>query len=203
MNPGMSSTGESATKNPSPPMHGAKKIHQEGLLCRHMYYVLRWLKVEKIPERYISNRWCKSYMLSTPQDTSVSSATQVIGKHDLFQVVSKCIGHVSGDQDLMKQLLGAFIEVENKFGKLGNKNPTRNSNNLIFEEFYGSLQPEVPTVLPPAVAKTKGSGAGGRRKSNKEKAVILAQKPMRNCKRCKIMGHHDSQNCPTKAILNP
>ncbi|XP_057770836.1 uncharacterized protein LOC130990617 [Salvia miltiorrhiza] len=158
---------------------------RKGLLCRHMYYILRWLKVNKIPERYIANQWCKSYMLSTPQ------------------VFSKCIGHVSGDQDLTKQLLATFIEVENKFGKLGNKNPTANSKDLIFKEFYGSVPPEVPTVLPPAVAKTKGSGAGGRRKSNKKKAMILAQKLMRNYKRCKTMGHHDSMNCPTKALSNP
>ncbi|XP_057791126.1 protein FAR1-RELATED SEQUENCE 5-like [Salvia miltiorrhiza] len=132
-----------------------------------------------------------------------SSATKVIGKHDLFHVFSKCIGHVSGDQDLMKQLLGELSEVENKFAKLHNENATRNSKDVIFQEFYGSVRPEVPTVLSPAFAKTKGSGVGGHRKSDKKKAMILAQKPLRNCKRCNTMGHHDSRNCPTKAVVNP
>ncbi|XP_057789547.1 protein FAR1-RELATED SEQUENCE 5-like [Salvia miltiorrhiza] len=179
---------------------------RKGLLCRHMFYVLRWLKVEKIPDRYIANRWCKSFMLSTPQVmncTTDSSSTKVVGKHDLFHVFSRCIGHVSGDQVLMKQLLGALSEVENKFGKLRNENATLNSKDAIFQEFYGSVRPEVPTVLSPAFVKTKGSGVGGRRKSGKEKAMILAQKPLRNCKRCNTMGHHDSRNCPTKAVVKP
>ncbi|XP_057803572.1 protein FAR1-RELATED SEQUENCE 5-like [Salvia miltiorrhiza] len=179
---------------------------RKGLLCRHMYYVLRWLKVDNIPDRYISNRWCKAFMLSTPQVmncTPNSSSTKVIGKHDLFHVFSRYIGHVSGDQDLMKQLLGTLSEVDNKFAKLRNENAERNSKDATFQEFYGSVRPEVPTVLSPAVAKTKGSGAGGRRKSGKEKAMILAQKPLRNCKRCNTMGHHDSRNCPTKAVVKP
>ena len=64
-----------------------------------------------------------------------------------------------------------------------------------FENLYGSSRPNVVTVHPPAVVKTKGSGSGGRIVSHKEKALREQQRPCRQCKKCGEFGHHDSRNC--------
>ncbi|XP_042056280.1 protein FAR1-RELATED SEQUENCE 5-like [Salvia splendens] len=66
------------------------------------------------------------------------------------------------------------------------------------EEFYGMVRPEVVEVHPPDVVKTKGhaSCSASRLISKREKALKDASRPLRRCKACDEMGHHDSRNCP-------
>ncbi|XP_047946075.1 uncharacterized protein LOC125192519 isoform X2 [Salvia hispanica] len=57
---------------------------------------------------------------------------------------------------------------------------------------------EVVEVHPSEVVKTKGhaSSSASRLISKREKAVKEAIRPLRRCKACDELGHHDSRNCP-------
>ncbi|XP_047952287.1 protein FAR1-RELATED SEQUENCE 5-like [Salvia hispanica] len=59
-------------------------------------------------------------------------------------------------------------------------------------------RPEVVEVHPPDVVKTKGhaSSSASRLISKREKAIKDATRPLRRCKACDELGHHDSRNCP-------
>ncbi|XP_057779646.1 protein FAR1-RELATED SEQUENCE 5-like [Salvia miltiorrhiza] len=133
---------------------------------------------------------------------SAPSQNSVIGNNKIFNVVGNCIGYVGDNQVLREELLAALIEVEKRFAKEGSTESKLEAKHRLFKDFYGTTAPEVPSVLPPLISKMKGSGAGGRRKSNQEKAMDLAKKPLRNCKKCNTMGHHDSRNCPTNKLSN-
>ncbi|XP_057811884.1 protein FAR1-RELATED SEQUENCE 5-like [Salvia miltiorrhiza] len=175
---------------------------RKGILCKHIFLAFRTLQVDRIPDKYISIRWSKFRILSAMVPGldlgSAPSQKSVIGNNQFFNVICNCIGYVGDNQDLREELLAALIEVEKRFSKEGSMESKLKAKHRLFNDFYGVAPPETPSVLPPLIAKTKGSGAGGRRKSNQEKAMVLAQKPMRNCKKCNKMGHHDSRNCPTK-----
>ncbi|XP_074318641.1 protein FAR1-RELATED SEQUENCE 5-like [Silene latifolia] len=75
-------------------------------------------------------------------------------------------------------------------------NPTKESltKDQELEMLLGCSAKSNITVLPPKIAKNKGSGM--RMKSNKDKAIEKASKPKRLCNNCKQMGHHDKRNCP-------
>ncbi|XP_074271543.1 protein FAR-RED IMPAIRED RESPONSE 1-like [Silene latifolia] len=70
-------------------------------------------------------------------------------------------------------------------------NPTKESltKDQELEMLLGCSAKSNITVLPPKIAKNKGSGK--RMKSNKDKAIEKASKPKRLCNNCKQMGHHD------------
>ncbi|XP_057793050.1 protein FAR1-RELATED SEQUENCE 5-like [Salvia miltiorrhiza] len=146
-----------------------KLFIRKGTICKHIFLVLKNMKFDKIPQKYIVKRWCKYSVIYPGEDQFVqpnmSSEFPPSGDFRFLKVVGEIIG---------------FLQERR------------------FSQFYGSAPIESPTVLPPDVAKTKGSGAGGRRKSDKEKAFLLADRPLRLCRKCNTKGHHDSRNCPTK-----
>ncbi|XP_057808743.1 protein FAR1-RELATED SEQUENCE 5-like [Salvia miltiorrhiza] len=175
---------------------------RKGTPCMHMFVVFRNLKLDAIPQKYIVRRWCKFSLLCS--DESLGEVREEGSKSTsnlefrIFKVVSETIGCVRGNQELCDQLYDNLIQVRDKFTNFGASVNSSTSKSRLFNEFYGSTPPESPSVFPPDIVKTKGSGAGGRRKSEKEKAIILAQKPLRLCRKCKKRVHHDSRNCPTK-----
>ncbi|XP_057793090.1 protein FAR1-RELATED SEQUENCE 5-like [Salvia miltiorrhiza] len=112
--------------------------------------------------------------------------------------LAETLGYVNGNEELTNRLFLKLTEVRDEFKELCRPDQGSSSQLNNFEQFYGSSIPEVPSVLPPLASKTKGSGAGGRRKSHAEKAMLLAQKPLRLCRKCNRKCHHDSRNCPGK-----
>ncbi|XP_057775291.1 protein FAR1-RELATED SEQUENCE 5-like [Salvia miltiorrhiza] len=179
---------------------------RRGTICKHMFFVFRNLKIDKIPDKYIVKRWCKFSILcpeeSRTEDTNRTSHESTKGDFRFYKVLSDCISFVKGNQELSEQLYSSLISVRDKFAEVGTKESAANSKKRTFLEFYGSAPTESPSVLPPNISKMKGSGVGGRRKSDQEKAMILAQKPLRLCRKCQTKGHHDSRNCPTKFAPN-
>ncbi|XP_057803202.1 protein FAR1-RELATED SEQUENCE 5-like [Salvia miltiorrhiza] len=175
---------------------------RKGTPCMHMFVVFRNLKLDAIPDKYIVRRWCKFSILCPNESLGVvredGSKSTPNFEFLIFKVVSEMIGRVRGNQEMCDQLYDNLIQVRDKYAEIGTYVNPSTAKSRLFEEFYGSTPAESPSVLPPDIAKTKGSGAGGRRKSEKEKAIIIAQKPLHLCRRCNKKVHHDSRNCPRK-----
>ncbi|XP_074283170.1 uncharacterized protein LOC141607715 [Silene latifolia] len=79
-------------------------------------------------------------------------------------------------------------------------NPTKESltKEQELEMLLGCSAKSNIIVLPPKIAKNKGSGK--RMKSNKDKAIEKASKPKRLCNNCKQMENHDKRNCPNPFV---
>ncbi|XP_057808642.1 protein FAR1-RELATED SEQUENCE 5-like [Salvia miltiorrhiza] len=182
-----------------------KLFIRKGWLCKHIFFVMRTRKLNKIPEKYIIARWTKlSQMSQTPHEQNVPEP--VVVKDDLpiqkfFLEVCKSFGHVRGDSSLSQQLYNDLKGITDKYSKLGVPFDSM-SKHAMFEEFYGVPKPTEVDVLPPPVVHTKGSGCGGRRKSTREKMIEQALKPKRRCRKCNQMVNHDSRNCPGKDVTD-
>ncbi|XP_074305998.1 protein FAR-RED IMPAIRED RESPONSE 1-like [Silene latifolia] len=155
-----------------------KMFERIGLLCKHVLWVLKDRGFDDIPTEYLLDRWGK-YATCRP----------------IFNVVGTTLLADYNEElgDELLELLHAFNEklmISVKRGKSKNKKAE-------IEMLIGSKIPSEASVLPPEKCKNKGSGR--RITSNKEKAVQENAKPLRKCRACGEMTHHDSRNCPSRA----
>ncbi|XP_057803265.1 protein FAR1-RELATED SEQUENCE 5-like [Salvia miltiorrhiza] len=144
---------------------------RKGTPCKHMFFVFRNL---------ILTIFLKSTLLCGGANLAFYARmnhmiNSVVAPNSRHQV-SETIAHVRGHEELSEQLYNNLIELRDKFVENGATSTTACSKTRLFNKFYGSAPTDSPTVLPPDIAKTKGSGVGGRRRSEQEKAMILAQK---------------------------
>ncbi|XP_047942923.1 protein FAR1-RELATED SEQUENCE 5-like [Salvia hispanica] len=132
-------------------------------------------EVSKIPEMYCNSRWMK-----TPLAKAV---------HGLFDVTVDTRSTVDDRQTVTNQGISLFYA--------GTPPTSAFEKRRMIEEFYGMPRPEVVEVHPPDVVKTKGhaSSSASRLVSKREKAIKEAARPLRRCKACDELGHHDSRNC--------
>ncbi|PWA66943.1 FAR1 DNA binding domain, Zinc finger, SWIM-type, MULE transposase domain, FHY3/FAR1 family [Artemisia annua] len=175
-------------------------FESRGLLCRHIFYVLRILKVNCFPKRYIQRRWTrdcvpvKSSEASTIRhglgETQETSGALI---RDIYYIVDATINRLLSDNAklaayrmVQKELLEkADAETENQ-PVMGNK------------EFIHLLLdlPEIDedddTILPCEPTNDKGSRK--RLKNAYEEASTKKQKQTRNCSKCGKTGHN-SRTC--------
>lgn len=174
---------------------GCKLFCRKGLLCRHIFFVLKNLRVESIPDRYLLHRWSKNACF---EDGFISighnpQAESRRDKRELYYESYKCIGLVEGNERMMSDLLQDLKELTEKYSSLRlTESVGRGKKNLV-EDFYGCSIPKSVTVFPPSPVKTKGSGS--RIQSKKEAAIRKANKPKRKCSKCKKLTNHDARNC--------
>ncbi|XP_074306017.1 protein FAR1-RELATED SEQUENCE 9-like [Silene latifolia] len=141
---------------------------------------------DDIPREYLLDRWSKC--------ATCCPIFNVVGTTllaDLFTSVSLVEDNEELGNELL-ELLRSFNEklmISVKRGKSKNKKAE-------IEMLIGSKTPTEASVLPPEKCKNKGSGR--RITSSKEKAVQENAKPLRECRACGEMTHHDSRNCPSR-----
>ncbi|XP_074301037.1 protein FAR1-RELATED SEQUENCE 5-like [Silene latifolia] len=155
-----------------------KMFERIGLLCKHVLWVLKDRGFDDIPTEYLLDRWSK-YATCRP----------------IFNVVGTTLLADYNEElgDELLELLRGFNEklmISVKRGKSKNKKAE-------IEMLIGSKIPSEASVLPPEKCTNKGSGR--RITSNKEKEVQENAKPLRKCRACGEMTHHDSRNCPSRA----
>ncbi|XP_056695421.1 protein FAR1-RELATED SEQUENCE 9-like [Spinacia oleracea] len=145
-----------------------RKFESEGILCRHILFIMKGKFLCEIPSKYLLRRWSKD-ALKQP----MSNFEEDTEDH-LFELVEKL----------------SVFEEELKKKKCGEGEATRKDQTAsdadILELLVGSKYGEVD-VLPPNVCLTKGSGRSFKRlKSAKEKAVEVntTAKKGRTCKAC-------------------
>ncbi|XP_074297776.1 protein FAR1-RELATED SEQUENCE 5-like [Silene latifolia] len=174
------------------------------LHCKHVLWVLKDRGFYDIPREYLLDRWGK-YATCRPifnvVGTTLLADCMSIENHqskisELWSEVFTSVSLVEDNEELgveLLELLRAFNEklmISVKHGKSKNKKAE-------IEMLIGSKIPSEASVLPPEKCKNKGSGR--RITSNKEKAVQENEKPLRKCRACGEMTHHDSRNCPSRA----
>ncbi|VFQ83051.1 unnamed protein product [Cuscuta campestris] len=167
----------------------------------HISVVFKNLKIEKIPDLYVTNRWCKFHLLKPMFDVGGSEMDKVSFTDQNKTLVSQlmsdihfCIALVEHNPDLLlafsntiKQHKEALID-KLQDGKLSS------DTSSMFENFCGTSAPSEVHVLPPAQVCMKGTGK--RIKAGKEVSIEESKKTKRLCRTCKEYGFHDSRNCP-------
>ncbi|XP_047961987.1 protein FAR1-RELATED SEQUENCE 5-like [Salvia hispanica] len=175
---------------------GCKKFERLGLLCSHIFCVLKYKFVKLIPENLRGWRWLKfvkSIHGGFCDDEEILSVVdeKKIAFKNLYALFFEIAQSIEGNIDQINAFT-AIIE-EGKKQLFGSVVLSSTEKRALIENFYGSQVPNIIEVHPPNVVSTKGSGS--RRKSKKESAMKLAMKPGRKCGNCHVIGHHDSRNC--------
>ncbi|XP_019178624.1 PREDICTED: protein FAR1-RELATED SEQUENCE 5-like [Ipomoea nil] len=178
-----------------------KMFEMVGLLCRHIFVVFRDL--EKIPLKYVVNRWTKDASLKATFEIDGVIYDQNGPKDEKKMLLNKLWSDVHCCIDLVgsnMEQLAAFSQVINEQKQLlmsgKEKLSPQHSRKTVIESFCGSTEISEINILPPKHAKNKGSGK--RIKSSKE--LAMEKEKGRRCNFCGVRGdQHDTRTCP----LNP
>ncbi|XP_042052368.1 protein FAR1-RELATED SEQUENCE 5-like [Salvia splendens] len=178
---------------------GCKKFERLGLLCSHIFCVLKHNFVKLIPEKLHGGRWLKSQFVKPihggfcdDQEIHLAVDKKKIAFKNLYGLFIETAQSIEGNIDQINAF-AAIIE-EGRKQLLGEDVVLSSTQKrAMIENFYGSHVPNNIEVHHPEVVSTKGSGS--MKKSKRESAIKLAMKPGRKCGNCHEIGHHDSRNC--------
>ncbi|VFQ84202.1 unnamed protein product [Cuscuta campestris] len=155
---------------------------------------------QQIPDMYITSRWCKTRFIKPMYDVpdadfeALSAVEEKkIALNRLWSDLYYCVSAVEQKPDL----LGGFSKIirqQKDILEAALRSGVVNTQNSIFECYYGVPAPANITVLPPQPVHNKGSGK--RIKSAKELSIEQSKKNKRMCRKCQQLGYHDSRNCP-------
>ncbi|VFQ95890.1 unnamed protein product [Cuscuta campestris] len=172
-----------------------------GLLCRHIFLLFKVLKIKMIPERYITNRWCKSPLLKPmievsgldfASESSIDENKLMLNR--LWSNIHSCVALIENNSDLLSSFSKVISEQKELIESSIASHDVDTGVPNIFENYCGVPAPSEIKVLPPQPAHNKGSGK--RIKSAKEIQIEQSKKNKRMCRTCKELGYHDSRNCP-------
>ncbi|XP_021714858.1 protein FAR1-RELATED SEQUENCE 5-like [Chenopodium quinoa] len=147
-------------------------FESQGVLCRHILFVMKGKCVRRIPDAYILNRWRKDVLKKAYViDVALDDASKY---------------------DKKKQLMISKNNPENAPSSIEVKDAD-------IQVLVGSNKVDV-NVLPPNQCLNKGSARSSKRlKSAKKIATEEKSKKGRTCRACGQSGvSHDSRNCPNK-----
>ncbi|XP_019164304.1 PREDICTED: protein FAR1-RELATED SEQUENCE 5-like [Ipomoea nil] len=178
-----------------------KMFEMVGLLCKHIFVVFRDL--EKIPLKYVVNRWTKDASLKATFEIDGVIYDQNGPKDEKKMLLNKVWSDIHCCMDLAgsnMERLAAFSQVINEQKQLllsgKEKLSPQHNRRIVIESYCGSTEISEINILPPKHAKNKGSGK--RIKSSKE--LAMEKEEGRRCNFCGVRGdHHDTRTCP----LNP
>ncbi|PWA63008.1 FAR1 DNA binding domain-containing protein [Artemisia annua] len=159
-----------------------------GLLCRHIFYVLRMSKVFHFPRKYLQRRWSKyalpNKIVTRPVDVaSLSNPAECVNG-----VLREIYGTVEDSDDLDTLLEQVKIDIPNA---------PEMSKTELYAAALGVTEPMEVNIIAPE-CHNKGSVSVKRHQTQAEKAIIQSKKTPRKCNACGEIGYHDSRNCPTK-----
>ncbi|XP_021979769.2 protein FAR1-RELATED SEQUENCE 5-like [Helianthus annuus] len=160
-----------------------RRFKQFGLLCRHIFYVLRLMDIREYPKQYIRNRWRKEASPNCCPEFSISREYMTELDPDVQKELSLYKDHV---QSYMKKVQDLQIVA-----------PPASSRDR-FAEITSQYKNDKNPIRVPVGYESKGSGSRKRLKSKQEIAVDKKKsksKPgakERQCQNCKAYGHYAS-----------
>ncbi|KAH6797045.1 hypothetical protein C2S52_021599 [Perilla frutescens var. hirtella] len=174
------------------------KFVRKGLLCCHIFIILKDLSFDRIPDKYMLSRWRRTSYFDAGNGGSGDLVNHCAGLEDNKVMINTCISEfyacitlVEGDKERTSELLRGVRDLKIIIGQNDDMENSDDKDKL-FSDFYGSAPPSKIDVLPPKFVKMKGSES--RLKPREEKQVERANKPLRTCRKCKKKCHHDARN---------
>ncbi|XP_047942965.1 protein FAR1-RELATED SEQUENCE 5-like [Salvia hispanica] len=179
-------------------------LGRQGYLCCHVFFLFRNNEVKKIPDNYCASRWMKTplakaihgHLDETLLIQSVVGERKNISKQEI-SLFYGFLCRFETDIDVLRAFVGGLEELGNSL-QAGTPLTSASEKRRMIEQFYGMERPEFIEVHPPDVVKMKGhtSRSASRLISKREKAIKDATRPLRRCKACDELYHHDFRNCP-------
>ncbi|PWA55836.1 Zinc finger, SWIM-type [Artemisia annua] len=116
---------------------------------------------------------------------------------DIYGKVEESVNRLVGDFDRL-QLYRDDQDALLEKAKSDVPSPPDMNKNHLYASLLGVTEPEEVTIHLPTGIRNKGTGRDKRYVSKSEIVSAQSNKPMRMCRNCNKLGHHDSRNCPLK-----
>ncbi|KAM0047426.1 putative transcription factor FAR family [Helianthus debilis subsp. tardiflorus] len=179
------------------------RYEQYGVLCRHIFLVLKMSKVESFPKKYVMRRWTRD---AVPRKT-VTSVKENAEANQTVDGVNKVVREIMIGTEYIVDKLSKDMEklalyrdkVKGDIAQLdeicGSSQPIQKKDRIA--TLLGFKQPDKDTVRAPVGIRTKGCGFKKRIKSTFEQ---VSTKQSRKQRTCGIYGshEHDKRKCDKK-----
>nr|XP_043619682.1 protein FAR1-RELATED SEQUENCE 5-like [Erigeron canadensis] len=181
-----------------------KRYESYGLLCRHVFLVLKMFNIKSFPNKYILRRWTREALppKSDESKNKVQQLSQQSAETDstiraIFYSVEYTINRLVGDMDKLS-MYGDTLKQLMKQADSDVPIPLAEDKNAMMSSMLGVTEPKKVDVENPDKSKNKGSGQHKRLKSGKEISMIKSQKIPRTCGNCGKKEGHNIKTCPHK-----
>ncbi|XP_035830844.1 uncharacterized protein LOC110867120 [Helianthus annuus] len=174
------------------------RYEQFGLLCAHIFCVLRLLDIRQFPERYIMRRWTREAV----PNSAPGAILGISESDDRYQQVNGVVREITRSaESLINRLVHNFdalcafrdhvVQYQSTADQAVVNAPPRSRRDR-FAEITGYTQETPVTVRMPKTIRFKGMGKPSRMKSSREIAIIQSAKKKkgRECGNCKRRGHN-------------
>ncbi|CAH9084527.1 unnamed protein product, partial [Cuscuta europaea] len=136
-----------------------KYYERIGMVCRHIFFVLKDLKLERILNHLVNSRWCKKGLVKPLTEISDSVLEQTsllednkMSVNTLWSDIYACMALVENNPDYLKQFSGLIKQQKQILLSLHEGVGQCSTKNSLIESFYGSGVPSEVTVHPPQQA---------------------------------------------------
>ncbi|XP_021971109.1 protein FAR1-RELATED SEQUENCE 5-like [Helianthus annuus] len=176
------------------------RYEQYGVLCRHIFLVLKMPKVETFPKKYVMRRWTRdvvprktvtSVKENAEANQTVDGVNKVvreimIGTEYIVDKLSKDMEKLALYRDKVKGDIAQLDEI------CGSSQPIQKKDRIA--TLLGFKQPDKDTVRAPVGIRTKGCGFKKRIKSTFEQVSTKQPRKQRTCGICGSH-EHDKRKC--------
>ncbi|XP_022032907.1 protein FAR1-RELATED SEQUENCE 5-like [Helianthus annuus] len=183
-----------------------KRFEQFGILCRHIFYVLRYEDISEFPRRYVHRRWMRDVVSVGSNHSNIRF--DEIGRNSAIDKVYReivvaneyVVNRLVGDLDELRRYrdhIKSYIDKADEV-MVAVPPPSRKER---FADIGGNLEKSDSMIRVPIKIRTKGCGVQKRFKSNREIAIQKSSKIQKLCRVCGGKGHN-SRTCKDKVSAN-
>lgn len=182
-----------------------KHYESYGLLCRHIFYVLRMNNVKEFPRKYLKKRWSMDAKPFNATVRTVSGSDSVLQSEvfDLYEIFESTIDRLVHDIGMLKIYKEQMMELLNKAKIDVPTVPKLNSKDII-SAMLGVKEPTSTSnvINNSDVSSNKGSGVHTRWKSKAEieKEAAKSSDKRRTCSKCGNKEGHNSRTCTNERM---
>ncbi|KAK9063004.1 hypothetical protein SSX86_016874 [Deinandra increscens subsp. villosa] len=171
-----------------------------GYLCRHVFHVFRFNQINRIPDRYISNRWLRNALPNRVYEIanrySVDNSEAGVIRRDIMDTVCQCSDRLRRDPTRLAAFSNQLKDIKRQIFSEVPYNPEHERTSAIISDILHQPEFGTSTFKQPQGIRNKGCGTGKRMVGPGEKAVENFKKGPRFCKMCnQYVYGHDSRNC--------
>ncbi|XP_035832943.1 protein FAR1-RELATED SEQUENCE 5-like [Helianthus annuus] len=166
-----------------------KRFEQFGILCRHIFYVLRYDDITGFPRRYVHRRWMRDVVSIGSNHCNIRF--NEIGRNSEIDKVYReivvaneyVVNRLVGDLDELcryRDHIKSYIDKADEI-MVAASPPSRKER---FADIGGNLEKSDSMIRVLIKIRTKGCGVQKRIKSNREIAIQKSSKIQKSCRVC-------------------
>ncbi|CAI9279197.1 unnamed protein product [Lactuca saligna] len=166
-----------------------------GILCRHVFAVLKNNHIEEIPEQYILRRWRRD-IISSHLLVSKNRLAQM--EDETFKLLTEAYSNMEYYMERLhndKEKLEDFVKTTRAMRRVFEQDPVNtitfdDSDEAVFRLFGVSIPEQIEVNIPPVI-HNKGSGTKKRMVIAAHRAATSSKSGSRKCTGCNLYVNHN------------